>query len=91
MQNIATDALKPLRWSTIYRNYDGIRHLCAHTNQAFGFLITWFVAHTIMNNSIGLDSVLSIPDRTVQIRFLFGAYASVGTLMLAADVCDQVS
>lgn len=81
---------KILKWSLVYQKYHGIRVLCQYTNKACGSLIAVFLACFVITQAAGMDSAFVMQDVIMKIRYIFVISLSFFTLVLAADICNQL-
>ncbi|CAL8072516.1 unnamed protein product [Orchesella dallaii] len=79
-----------LEWPEIYNRYKSIRKLAAMINQAFGSLVTAFMAEAIIFYSISLDATLTTNDFFKKANMLHFYCTTFGILFISADICNQM-
>lgn len=85
-----TNTIEKKTWSEIYHMYENIKELCCLVNQAFGSMVTVYLAAYLMFQATSIDQVLTTPSFQIKVQLLFFIMITSTIFWLSADVCNKV-
>ncbi len=80
-----------VQWTTIYETYKYIRYICNLLNQAYGDMLTLFLADCISFFSANLDILIITIESLKRFRLYMFVAGTLITFVLAADTCKKVT
>lgn len=78
------------QWSQIYVRYQIMRKLCQLVNNIFGLILSSFAAYAMLSFAVTLDSIVITENTGMLLQNAICQIAAIITLVLAADVSNQV-
>lgn len=79
-----------VQWKNIYTTFKYIRRICDLLNQAYGDMLTLFLADCIFFFSSNLDLVIITMESLKRFRLYMFVAGMLITFVLAAEICKKV-